>query len=165
MVCRWEHPASILQPKQHLLPSCPPSARQWESLVNLSLAFSLTPIELECCLQHTLMAGKTTVLTISSEDTGESEAQYKADAAHIQIPQMLSSHLTASSFYLLVMLRCSSPFLPFPCRSITMSYPCFLLDGSQLPDFRHKTCISILTFSLSSFLLAVILQQFSYRIF
>ena len=61
----------------HLPPSCPPFARQRESFVNLSLASGLahladthrtgapTPT-------HTLMAGKTTFLTISSEDTGES---------------------------------------------------------------------------------------------
>lgn len=82
-----------------------------------------------------------------------------------EFPQTILSHLTASSFYLLVMLRCSSPFLPFPCRSITMSCPCFLLDGSQLPDFRHKIRISIHTFPLSCLLPVVILQQFGYCIF
>lgn len=55
-----------------------------------------------------------------------------------EFPQTTLSQLTASSFYLLVMLRSSAPFLPFPCRSIIMSCPCFLVDGSQLPDFICK---------------------------
>lgn len=42
-----------------------------------------------------------------------------------EFPQTTLSQLTASSFYLLVMLRSSAPFLPFPCRSIIKSCPCF----------------------------------------
>lgn len=53
---------------------------------------------------------------------GESEIQYKADADHnwISTGSIILSHLVASSFFILVILWCSSPFPSFPCRSISM---------------------------------------------
>lgn len=77
--------------RSHLPPSCLPFARQQESLVNLSLASGLTHLADThqtgaLTPTHTLTAGKTTFLTISSEDTGESKTEYKADADHNWIP-------------------------------------------------------------------------------
>lgn len=71
----------------HLPPSCVPFARQLEYLVNLSLASGLTHLADThrtgaLTPTHSLAAGKTTFLTISSKDTGESETECKADADH-----------------------------------------------------------------------------------
>ena len=71
----------------YLSSSCPPFTRQQESLVNLSHASGLTHLA-DTHLTgaptptHTLTARKTTFLTISSEDTGESKTEYEADADH-----------------------------------------------------------------------------------
>lgn len=85
--------------RSHLPPSCLPFARQQESLVNLSFASGLTHLADThqtgaLTPTHTLTAGKTTFLTISSKDTGESETEYKADADHNGIPpdDIISSH-------------------------------------------------------------------------
>lgn len=151
----------------HLPLSCPSFARQQEWLVNLSPASGLT------YLADTHQTGALTpthTLTTFHLSPVKIPVKVKLSTKQMLImtafPQTVLSHLTASSFFILVMLWCSSPFLPFPCRSISTPLVLFfLLEGSQFSDFRHKTCISILSSPLSCFLLVVILQQCGYCIF
>lgn len=83
----------------HLPSSCPPFARQQEPPVKPRLASGLTHLADThrtgaLTPTHGLAAGKATFPTISSEGTGESETEYKADADHNQIPpdDIISSH-------------------------------------------------------------------------
>lgn len=128
--------SSILTPRSQLSDL----ASQQELPVNLSFALAsstwLTPIRLEHRLPH--MLERQLFQPSSLKTLVKAKLNTKQMLIITSFPQTTLSQLTASSFYFLGMLRPSSLFLHFPCRSIIMSCPSFLLDGSQLPDFRSK---------------------------
>lgn len=140
---QWFEDQSMLHLSSSIL--TPPSqlsvlASQQEPPVNPSFTLAsstwLTPIRLEHRLPHMLegqLFQPSPVKTLV-----KAKLNTKQMLIITSFPQTTLSQLTASSFYLLGMLRPPSLFLHFPCRSIIMSCPSFLLDGSQLPDFRSK---------------------------